>query len=97
MSSALFNGYLERLKAEGLPGSIKPEEVNGESIFEPLLQIGGDGVNLSLQLDRDMHRISHSPGCCFSLIVILTDLNLQSLVGCHVHQPVSLVFGVRFH
>jgi len=97
MDDALFNCFPERLNDDYLPPSFPLDHVDGEFLLETLLFIQGDAINLCLQLDSDMLRISQTLGRGFCLSIGKADLKLQSIVGGHVCCPVSLVLGRTVH
>jgi hypothetical protein len=69
MDYALFNGFPECLNADCLPPSFKLDYADGIFRLEPLLFIRGNAINLSLQLDSNLLRISQAPGRCFCLSI----------------------------
>ena len=97
MYHALFNGFEERLNADCLTPTFKLDQQDGEFRLEPLLFIRGDVITLSLLLVSDPICISQTPGRGLCLSIGYVDLKLRSLVGGQVSDPISLVFGGRFH
>ena len=96
MYYALFNGFLQRLKADCLPTSSKLGQTDGKFRLELLLFIRSDAINLPLQLVSNPLHISQAPGGGFCLSIRLANLKLQSLVGGHVCCSLSLVFRGSF-
>jgi hypothetical protein len=66
---ALYNGFPEHQNAACLPPSIKLNHAEGELLLEPPLVISGDDINITLQLDSDVLRISEAPGRGFCLSI----------------------------
>jgi hypothetical protein len=97
MDYVSFHCILERLNANCLGPSLKLSHAYGEFLLQPHLFISGDTINLSLQLDSDALHIKQARGCGFFLSFGLANLKLLSLVGSHMCQPISLVFGSSFH
>jgi len=66
----LLDGFAELLNDNFRPPSIKLDQADEQSSLELNLLIWSDTINLSLQLIRNVVRISHTAGGGFSRCIV---------------------------